>query len=141
MRQAFRDLGPADQMSEQRKVTKMVRAFQVPGIDHLDAMVTGDANRMNNFEAAGVFLSDQIAALRTKNIGSHPSRLAAVDSRKNDRRNLPHKKSQKTKHPLGNAGGNARGFDERDPGKYVTGKVWAKFEPEEQEAARKARME
>ena len=48
MRQAFRDFGPADQMSEQRKATKMVRAFQVPGIDHLDAIVTGDANRMNN---------------------------------------------------------------------------------------------
>jgi hypothetical protein len=95
----------------------MVRAFQIPGIDHLDAMVTGDANRINNFEAAGVFLSDQIAALRTKNIGSHPSRLAAMDSSKNDKRNSPHKKSQKTKHPLGNAGGNARGFDERDPGK------------------------
>ena len=56
---------------------------------------------MDNFEAAGVFLSDQIAALRTKNIGSHPSRLATKDSRKNDRRNSPHKKSQKSKRLLG----------------------------------------
>ncbi len=83
---------------------------------------------MDNFEAAGVFLSDQIAALRTKNIGSHPSRLATKDSRKNDRRNSPHNKFQKTKHPLGNAVVNARGINERYPSTKVSSRVCAKFE-------------
>ena len=67
MRQAFSDLGPEDQMSDQRKVTKLIRAFQVPELNHLDAMVTGDAVRQNNFKTAVIFLSDQIAALKTKN--------------------------------------------------------------------------
>ena len=49
LRQAFQDLGPDDQMSEQRKVTKFMQAFQVPGFEHLDASVTGDANRSRNF--------------------------------------------------------------------------------------------
>ena len=45
MRQAFQDLGPLDQMSEQRKVTKLMQAWQVSELRHLDAMVTGDPVR------------------------------------------------------------------------------------------------
>ena len=136
LRQAFRDLGPEDQMSEQRKVTKLVRAFQVPGLQHLDAMITGDPVRQNNFEAAIVFLSDQMAALRTKNTGSHARTLGAMDSEKNGK---PYKKRQKNRHHTNDSGDDASGFDKTNPGKYVPASVWNKYNQEEQDTAKKAR--
>jgi hypothetical protein len=149
MRQAFKDLGPEDQMSEQRMVTKLVRAFQMPELKHLDAMITGDPARKSNFESAVVFLSDQIAALKTKNTGSHPRSIGAMDSRDSNKSSKfnSHKKSQYTKHPRAKTGGKAGGndkkdagvFNPRDPGKYVNSKNWDKLEPEQKVAARKAR--
>ncbi len=67
MRQAFIDLGPEDKMSEKRKVTKLMQAWQVDNLKHLDAMVTGDPVRSTNFEEAAAFLGDQMTALQTKN--------------------------------------------------------------------------
>ena len=40
-------------------------------MSHLDATVTGDLVRSNNFESAVAFLADQIRILKTKNVGSN----------------------------------------------------------------------
>jgi hypothetical protein len=141
LRQAFKDLGPEDQMSEQRMVTKLVRAFQMPELQHLDAMITGDLHRKSNFESAVVFLSDQIAALKTKNIGSHPRSIGAMDSSdgKKSSKYKSHKKSHKTKHPRATGKKDDGSFDKDDPGKYQPPDVWRALEPHQQVAARDAR--
>ena len=61
MRQAFQDMEPGDIMSEQRKVTKLMNAWQVESLSHLDASVTGVPARATDFEAAVTFLKDQMA--------------------------------------------------------------------------------
>ena len=139
MRQAFEDLGPDDQMSEQRKVTKLMQAWQVAALKHLDAMVTGDPVRRNNFEAAVTFLQDQLTVLKTKNTSRGTRRIGAFQksSQQGGHNNKsPHKKWTRTKHPNSKSK-----FDPSNPGKYLPGGEWSKLLPHQQVAARKAREE
>lgn len=146
-RQAFNDLGPNDQMSEQRKVTKLRSAWQVKGLEHLDAMIAADQRLNSNFEAAVTFLSEQYVSYRTKNTGSHTRTISSLDTngngggngggngRGNRNRNnrRVHKKSQNSaKH---------RKFDPKNPGKYLPGPAWAKLTPDQKAKATKARTD
>ena len=76
----------------------MVRAFQVPGLEHLDAMITWDAVRRNDFEATVVFLSDQMASLKTKNTGTDARTLASMDSSDKDSKHSKHSSHKKTSY-------------------------------------------
>jgi hypothetical protein len=139
-RQAVSDLGPEDRMSEQRQVTKLVRAFQVPELRHLDAMITGDPLRRANFEATVVFLSDQIASNKTKNQGSHQRDIAVVNSKDKGKQHS-HKKTQYTKHK-GKGGGKSEGnqaYDPKDPLKFYSQSGWWNLTPEQQATSRKNR--
>ena len=113
LRQAFNDLGEENQMSERRKVEKLVSAFQVPNLQHLDAMVTGDPARANNFEVAVTFIAGQMATQRNKNVTGHSRGLAEVDT----------------------------GFNVNNPGKYLSQRVWKGLNEEERAAVWKARRD
>jgi hypothetical protein len=144
IRQAFSDLGPEDQMSNPRKVIKLVRAFQVPGLEHLDAMITGDPIRRNDFEATVVFLSDQMASLKTKNTGNHARTLAAMDSSDTERKPKykPHKKTvhSKYKKKFGTTTKTYTKEQLEDPAlQYYPNHEWKPFSPEKKTAYREAR--
>ena len=141
LRQAFQDLGPDDQMSEQRKVTKFMQAFQVPGYEHLDASVTGDPNRSRDFETAVAFVASQISTKKTKNTGALPGRNISAFGRGNGnedggykkkqlgdrKRDPPHKKNQRTK------------FNSKKPAEYLSKRDWDALTGPQRDAAIKAR--
>jgi hypothetical protein len=155
IRQAFSDLGPEDQMSNSRKVIKLVRAFQVPGLEHLDAMITGDPIRRNDFEATVVFLSDQMASLKTKNTGNHARTLAAMDMDPSDTerkpterkprfkpKSKPHKKTFQSKHKkmFGTTTKTYTKEQLEDPAlQYYPNHEWKPFSPEKKASYREAR--
>ena len=131
MRQAFIDLGPNDQMTERRKVTKLMNAFQVKSLSHLDAMITHDPILSVNFEAAVAFLQDQMAAQQLKNKGSRPRNVSNVSSASHSNNTggnkSPHKKWSKSK------------FNKKQPHLYLSKSEWMKLSDEEKAAAREAR--
>ena len=133
-------------MSEQRKVTKFMQAFQVPGLEHLDATVLGNPTRNQHFETAVAVVASQMTAKDTKNTGRQQDRTIAAFGRdtggddRDDRGNRngrngrpkkpPHKKHQKTK------------FNPKNPKGWIKGnKNWANLTPEQRRAATKAQAE
>jgi len=132
-RQALNDFGPDDQLSERRKVTKLMQAWQVPELMHLDAMVTGDPVRSQNLEAAITFLSDQLASLKNKNTYPMTRRLSAVEQSSDDEGSP---KKQKTQHSNAQSA-----FDPDDPTKYLPAKAWRTLTEDQKAAARRARAE
>ena len=120
-------------MSERRKVTKLMQAWQVPELMHLDAMVTGDPVRSQNLEAAITFLSDQLASLKNKNTSSMTRRLSAVEQ-SSDNEGSPKKKRTKHSHTQS-------AFDPDDSTKYLPAKAWRTLTDEQKAVTRKAREE
>ena len=145
LRRAFHDLGPNDQLSEQRKVMKLRAAFQVPGLEHLDAMIAANPQLNSNFEAAVTFLSENFASMKTKNT-SRRRNLSSIhtgnDGNGNGNGNQngrPHKGPRpNAKHKIG-GGGKGGGFDPKNPGKYLKGGAWAKLSADQKAKAAKAR--
>ena len=57
MRECFIDMGPNDQMTETSKVSKLMAAWQVPSLLHLNAIVQSNPQCKHDFEATVTFLS------------------------------------------------------------------------------------
>ena len=66
-RDALHDLGPENQLSEQRKVIKLMSAFQVPHLAHFEAIVFNDPSLAGSLNEAVTFLGSQMAANKMKN--------------------------------------------------------------------------
>jgi hypothetical protein len=67
-RQAFIDLGPNDVTSEQRKVELFMNSWQVPELMHLASGVRSNPQLRNSFDSTVVYLSGEMAALKTLNV-------------------------------------------------------------------------
>ena len=50
MRECFIDMGPDEQMTETRKVSKLMAAWQVPSLQHLSAIVLSNPQYKHDFE-------------------------------------------------------------------------------------------
>ena len=75
MRRAHNDLGPQDQMSEARKVRKLLDAFQVSGMQAIKLVVTNDNHLSTNFEACVTYIADNLPDTKK---ASNPRNVAAV---------------------------------------------------------------
>ena len=149
MRQAFEDMGPNDQFSEERKVTKLMQAFQVPSMAHLDALVTSNPRYSQSFESTVAFLKDQMTALKTKNEGYKKRQISQVQSVVVDSEigeSESPRKRQRTLAPMGaqkpgkrTTKRAARTFDGRNPSKYLSKAAWDKLTETQKEQARQAR--
>jgi hypothetical protein len=67
-RQALIDLGPNDATSEQRKVELFMNSWQVPELMHLASGVHSNPQLRNSFDSTVVYLSGEMAALKTLNV-------------------------------------------------------------------------
>ena len=69
MRECFIDMGPNDQMTETRKVSKLMAAWQVPSLLRLNAIVQSNPQYKHDFEATVTFLSGQLSHQLLKHPG------------------------------------------------------------------------
>ena len=76
-REALDDLGPDNQISEERKVIKLMSAFQVPNLAHCEAIVFNDPRLAGSLNEAITFLGSQMTASEMKN-GMMTRALATV---------------------------------------------------------------
>jgi hypothetical protein len=67
-KQAFIDLGPNDVTSEQRKVELFMNSWQVPELMHLASGVCSSPQLQDSFDSTVVYLSGEMAALKTLNV-------------------------------------------------------------------------
>ena len=84
LRESFDDLGPDNQLTEQRKVNKLMSAWQVPALQHLDATVQSNPEYRDNFDACVHFLSNQMSALKLKNEPVNRNVASAITANDSD---------------------------------------------------------
>ena len=154
LRESFLDLGPDNQLSEQRKVNKLMQAWQVQSLQHLRATVSATPRYKNNFDACVYFLSEQLTSLQLMNGG--PGRnVAAVTKNeaqvsnkqlqdlqvqiKSLQMRLKDKKGGKDPSKVPAKKDKSNKFDPNNPSAYVPKKVWMSLSKEEQKLAREAR--
>ena len=153
-RQAFIDLGPDNQPTEERKVEWFMDAWQVPGKDHLSANVLTLPEYSGSFENTCNYLMKMMAANETKStsLPSASRSVAAMGSDKTSKSGSKRKFNSSSKYK-----GNSKKakkdkgkkdrpkakekYDSADPAAYVTSDVWKKMTKEEQQAAREKRRE
>ena len=140
MRQAFMDLGPNDQYTEQRKVRELMKAWQVSYLDSLDPHVLNHPQRSQNFEAAVSFLGDQLANRRVKHTTSGSGRNNRnISSLDRDGRTRAPRNPKKARGNSSNNGSKHK-YDPRNPHKFLSGKAWWAMTDAQREEARKARL-
>ena len=64
LREAFEHMGRDNQLSEERKVNKLLDAWNVPALSHLDATIQNDPNLRASFDNAVNFLANQLSGLK-----------------------------------------------------------------------------
>ena len=154
LRESFLDLGPDNQLSEQRKVNKLMQAWQVQSLQHLRATVSATPAYKNNFDACVYFLSEQLTSLQLMNGG--PGRnVSAVTKSENDTNNkqlrdlqvqikslqqkLKNKKGGKDPSKIPAKRDRSDKFDPSNPSAYVPKKVWMTLSDEDKVRVREAR--
>ena len=145
-------------LKKERKVNKLLQAWQVPALLHVGTTIQASPTLRTNFENSVAFLAGELEQMKAKHSSRNISQLGTEDSNDGVKRELKQLKRQlketrdqlKAKRLRGGDGGKKKGkkkgskkpsnkFDKNDPGAYLTAKAWNKLQPEEQEAARKAR--
>ena len=144
-RQARIDHGPDNQLSPELEVVKIMDCWQVPELMHLIAMIFGTDKYKYNLEETITFLSANLRTLQTthkpkgrnvsgyeqKDDGYQPRKQGNKKGGKGGKKGSPHKKWSKSKH--------SKGYDPKNPGKYVKGNEWKSWTDEEKAAAREDR--
>ena len=167
MREAFLDLGPDNQLTEQRKVNKLMQAFQVPNMTHLDAIVQATPIYRNSFDSTVNLLASQLAQLRLKNGPGQSARnvgkLQTIDEdipfdddldsstkakltseikslRKQVQREIKAAKAAKAKAERAtHKKVQAHKFSKKNPTAYLSSAAWHNLTDEQKVAAREAR--
>ena len=162
---AFQDVGPEDQLSQRRQVSKLVAGFQYQPLRHITTTINSDPRYNENFDAAVAFIQGELATLKISNEGGsrnldvgatvpQDSAIAALSNQPNPnqatnqaslkalRRQIKNLKQRLNKKQKGKAHkkNTASKFDRSNPGAYVPTKVWGEMSDEQKEAARAARM-
>ena len=158
LREAFEHMGRDNQLSEERKVNKLLDAWNVPALSHLDATIQNDPNLRGSFDNAVNFLANQLSGLKLKNGNQRNLSVLTTQEDKPTRTIAQLKTALKAaKSKARKKSGREKGGDKSDdkkpaykknpgakfnkdkPGAYVTSKVWNKMTDEERQAARAAR--
>ncbi len=148
-KQAFEDMGPNDQPSGARKVEKLLNGFQYPGLSYCRGIIESNPRYKNDFDASVNYIAGQIAGLKALNGAPNQRALAALEQAptlaavETDKKpaakpskggkKSPDKKAKRTKPK--------NKYNKKDPGAYVSGKVWRSMSKDEQELARQKRRE
>ena len=83
MREAWEDLGPSDVTSQERKVQKLLSAFQVKALSHVGSTINASPHLRSNFDAAVSFIASEMANLKMKT-GASTRSLAALETQSDD---------------------------------------------------------
>ena len=164
MRECFIDMGD-DEWSEQRKVNKLMAAWKVPALVHLNGIVQATATYKNSFENTVVFLAGQLSHHQMKNHATPGRNVSAAttikdspDNSQSRGSNSPSKRElirqlkavqAQLKGKSGKGSGKkpphkknqASKFDPKNAGAYIPPHEWRKLTDEQKAAARKARAE
>ena len=146
LRESFIDLGPNDQLSERRKVNKLMSAWQVPALMHVDTTIQATPQYREDFDASVNFLANQLATLTTKN-GPNNRTVAYTSTESSGDKPRDSKRSggkwqnpkKKNKSQVPAKKNTAAKFTKKNPGAYIPSKEWKKLTDEQKEAARTAR--
>ena len=76
-------MGPNDQWTDTRKVTKLMAAWQVPSLMHLNSIVQSNREYKHDFEATVTYLSGQLAHQQMKTAGGPGRNIGAVNQTNN----------------------------------------------------------
>ena len=155
LRESFIDLGPENQLTEERKVNKLMQAWQVSTLAHLGAVVSSNPAFRSNFNNCVNFLSQQltqqqlmnrgpgrnVAAVAQEGIDSNNKQLAELQAQiKSLNRKLEDKRGGKKKPGKTPAKKNvASKFNPSNPGAYIPRAQWVKLSDEDKAKARAAR--
>ena len=168
LRESFLDLGPENQLTEQRKVNKLMQAFQVPSMQHLDSIIQAAPMYRNSFDNTVNFLANQLSQQKLKNgptarnVGKletiqedDDGDIMAIDDAADAAKMKRNIKALKRKLKAAKAarirgGGKdpkgphkkiqASKFSKKNPSAYIPSSEWHKLSDEEKAAARAARV-
>ena len=154
-REALHDLGPSNQMSEERKVVKFLSAFQVQHLSYCEGLIMSTPHLAGSLERTITFLSQQIAATRLKNgpiarnvssIASDPTDVPTPTKTNKSKRQINALKRklkalQERKKQDKNKFKNKRSdkFNPDSPGDYLPASEWNKITEDQKAASRAAR--
>ena len=161
LRESFIDLGTGNQLSEERKVNKLMQAWHVSSLSHLNAFVTSNPTYKYDFNACVNYLSEQLTHQQLMNkapgrnvaalsqdsmdcddqIDSNNRQIAQLKSQiKSLNKKLERKKGggkSPSKTPIEK--NKSPKFDPSNPGAYIPRPQWEKLSEEERAQARAAR--
>ena len=140
LRGAFIDLGNTVTMTEQWKVYKLMQAWQVSGLMHLNAIVTSTPRYSDSFDNTVNFLATQLTALKLMNgpLNRNISAGHTTTTTRTPKGPRKGKGKDKDKTPAYKQKAAAK-FQSKDPKAYVSSEAWKKMTDEEKAAAREAR--
>ena len=153
MREAFEQMGEDNQLSEERKVNKLLDAWNVSALSHVSTTIQSNPELRGSFDRTVVFLAGELAALKmkngTRNVSAITTTTEPSETRELKQLRTKLKEAQrKLKKKTGKGDGDvpagkkpATKFSKKNPGECVTAKVWRGMSPEEQAAAREARKQ
>jgi hypothetical protein len=156
VRQCFIDMGPDNQLSEERKVMALQAAWQVPNLQYLDAMMQRDYS--NDFNGAVNFLAEQMSGLKLKNgplarsidsaktvpdeapadpdlVSKLKRQVKSLEAKR--KKGYSNQKSDK-KTAVSRKKPSAK-YSSKDPSAYVSKDAWNKMSDEQKAAARASR--
>ena len=163
LREAFMDLGPDNQLSEQRKVNKLMQAWQVQSLQHVRAIVSATPAYRDNFDACVYFLSEQLTGLQLMNQapGRNVSLVTKNDIDQNNKQlkdlqvEIKSLQKQLNDRKSGKSGNNGKSgkdsskgaakknrsdkYDPSNPTAYIPDKVWRSLDKKQIEQIRDAR--
>jgi len=139
LRGAFIDLGTTVTMTEQWKVHKLMQAWQVTGLMHLNAIVTATPRYNTSFDNTVNFLGTQLSSLKLMNgpLNRNISTSYTTDRSPKGPKGRGNEKG-KGKRPAYKQKAAAK-FQSKNPSAYVSSEAWKKMTDEEKAAARDAR--
>ena len=154
-REAMHDLGPNNQMTEERKVVKFLSAFQVQHLGHCEAIIMSNPDLANSLERTITFLSQQVVSSRLKN-GPISRNVSSVATESADtpaptktgkssrqikalKRKLKALQERKKRDNTKFKNKRSDKFNPDSPGDYLPSSEWNKITEEQKAASRAAR--
>ena len=155
LREAFLDMGPDNELSEERKVNKLMQAWQVQSLQHLHATVSATPRYKGNFDACVNFLSEQLTSIQLMNDGPGRNINSVTQTIEGNNKQLNEIKAQLSslkKHLDEKKSGNnskkntpkknkESKYNPSNPGAYVPKEEWDKMTEEQKAKARASRNE
>ena len=160
MREAFENMGEANQFTEERKVLKLLDAWNVSALSHVSTTISNDPLLRSSFDRTVIFLAKELSGLKTKNATRNVSAITTQptqdserertiaelktklkEAQKKLRKKSGREKSDEQTPTQANAAKRPTKFSKRNPGAYVSMGAWQKMTAEEKAAAREARKQ